>query len=238
MVKHTEHKTEKSLKEQYMESQKNAFFREVEEDVKAEKISLIWNKYKTYIISIIVIILSITIAKNWYNNYKAKVSLEQAKKFERIISATNVTNEGKILELTEFAKNAKFGYKDIAYLNIYSMQIETGKYEDAINSLNTLIDDATDDTFKNIAIIKLATLSSSIPTKDLQKVKEELERISSRKPFYPVAQFTLGTIYVKQNELAKAKEIFEELTNSTNIPVSLKAQSLSVLNYIKSAEGK
>ena len=58
-----------SLKEQYLESQKNAFFREVQEDVQAEQLSKIWNKYKNYIITIIAIILAITIAKNWFIAY-------------------------------------------------------------------------------------------------------------------------------------------------------------------------
>ena len=47
-------KSEKSLKEQYIESQKNAFFREVQEDVQAEKVAIFWHKYKRYIITTII----------------------------------------------------------------------------------------------------------------------------------------------------------------------------------------
>lgn len=226
-----------SLKEQYIESQKNAFFREVQEDVQAEQISKIWNKYKNHIIAIITIILFISIAKNWFISYKKNVNLKNAKQFEQIISK-NSTPDVKISELQEFTKTAKFGYKDIAYFNIYSIQMENKKYNDAIDTLNEIIKNASDDTFENLAIIKLGTLLSSLPEKDLVSVKKQLSGIGSSKALSPVAKFVLGTIYVKENNFTEAQKIFENLTDNVNLPVSLKSQSLTLLNYIKSATAK
>lgn len=234
----TEKKEVKSLKEQYMESQKNAFFREVAEEVKAEKISIIWNTYKNYIIGVIVVILGITICNNWYENYKKETSLKEAKKFERILSAKNTSVDGKILELKEFANTAKFGYRDVAYFNIYSMQIENQKIEDAIQTLQTIIDNSTDNTFKNLAIVKLGNLISSIPENKIENVKTMLSGIGKKQPFYATAQFVLGTIYIRENNLASAQKIFEEITDNESLPISLKSESLNILNFVKASEAK
>ncbi|MCR5506336.1 MAG: tetratricopeptide repeat protein [bacterium] len=227
-----------SLKEQYIESQKNAFFREVQEDVQAEQLSKIWQKYKNYIIAIIVIVLAITIAKNWFIAYKKDVSIKNAKQFEQIMSKKGSSIDSRIDELKEFAKSAKFGYRDIAYFNAYSMQIENKKYSDAIDTLDEIIKNSSDDVFKDLAIIKLGTLLSSLSGKDLTAVKKSLTNIRSSKPLSATSKFVLGSIYVKENNFASAQKIFEELSDDINLPISLKSQSLTLLNYIKSAKIK
>lgn len=230
-------KSEKSLKEQYIESQKNAFFREVQEDVQAEKVAIFWHKYKRYIITTIIAILLITITKNWYLNYKLNTSMKQAIVFEKIISA-NVSADNKIIELEDFAKSAKFGYRDIAYFNIYSLAIENKNYETAIKTLEKITNNSSDTTFKNLAVLKIGSLVSSLPEKDFTKIEKSLEKIGKKEPFYNISQFILGSIYVKQNKLTQAKEIFEKISNDFSAPVSVKSQSLTMLNYIKSNQSK
>ncbi|MBR1544794.1 MAG: tetratricopeptide repeat protein, partial [Alphaproteobacteria bacterium] len=193
---------------------------------------------KNYIISVITIVLLVTISKNWYIAYKKDVSIKNAKKFEQIISKKDLSTDARIDELKEFAKTAKFGYKDIAYFNIYSMQIENKKYSDAIDTLDEIIKNSSDDSFKNLAIIKFGTLLSSLSGKDLTSAKKYLSNIGSSKPLSATSKFALGSIYLKENNFDAAQKIFEDLSDDINLPVSLKSQSLTLLNYIKSAKIK
>ena len=234
-------KQEKSLKEQYIEMQQKAFIREVNEDVRTQKLLEIWNKFKYYIIATIVIVLSFTIINNMYEANKKEVSLEQAKVFERIISNPTVSTDGKILELSNFAKTAKYGYRDIAYFNIYSLQIENKKVSDAIKTLKTLIDNATDKSFKNLAILKLATLNYSqkeITEADKTEIIKMLSKISASNPLYFSAQYVLGTIYISENNLNLAKTTFERIVEDEKAPVGIKSQGISMLNFIKSKTAK
>lgn len=232
---------EKSLKEQYIESQQNAFIREVNEEVRTEKAILFWNKYKYYIISVIVLVLGITIAKNVYESNKASTGLKQAETFERIMSNNSVSTRGKILELMDFAKVAKYGYRDIAYFNIYSMQIETDDVSGAIQTLKTLISDATDSSFKDLAILKLAALDFSqknITEAEKSEVIKLLSKISASKPFYFSAQYILGVIYISQGNTNLAKTTFDRIVENEKAPVGIKSQSLNMLNFIKSQTAK
>ena len=232
---------EKSLKEQYIESQQNAFIREVNEEVRTEKAILFWNKYKNYMMSVIVIVLGITIAKNVYENNKIKTGLKQAETFERIMSNNTISTRGKVLELMDFAKVAKYGYRDIAYFNIYSMQIEMNDIPAAIQTLKTLISDATDSSFKDLAILKLAALDfaqQNITEADKTEVIKLLSKISASKPFYFSAQYILGVIYISQGNTNLAKTTFDRIVENEKAPVGIKSQSLSMLNFIKSQTAK
>ena len=229
---------EKSLKEQYMESQKNAFFREVEEDVKAERVAIFWNKYKAYILSVIAFVLVWAVVYNWYEDYKNRTVLGEAKKFERILSDVRTTSEGKALELKTFAKEAKFGYRDIAYFNAYSLEMEAGKYDDAIATLESLVSESSDKSFENIALVKLASLVSSMEKGDMTKVRDRLLSIGKSKPLFATAQFVLGSMYLKERKFDEAKAIFDKIADDESLPISLKSESLTMLNFIKSNVAK
>lgn len=232
---------EKSLKDQYIESQQRAFIREVNEEVRTEKAILFWNKYKYFIIGTIVIILAITITKNVYENNKKETSLKQATAFEKIMSNNTISTSGKILELKEFAKKAKYGYRDIAYFNIYSMQIEEKDIPAAIETLRTIIKTATDTTFKDLAILKLATLNfaqTDITEESKTEIIKLLSKISASKPFYFSAQYVLGIIYISQNNPNLAKTTFDRIVENEKAPIGIKSQSLNMLNFIKSQTAK
>ena len=231
---------EKSLKDQYIESQQRAFIREVNEDVRTEKAILFWNKYKYYIIGIIVLILAITISKNVYESNKKETSLKQAVVFERIMS-NKTSSVDKIKELEEFAKSAKYGYRDIAYFNIYSMQLESGDIASAIDTLKTIIKKATDSSFKDLAILKLATLNfaqNDITDSQKTEIIKLLSKISASKPFYFSAQFVLGVIYISQNNPNLAKTTCDRIVENEKTPIGLKSQSLNMLNFLKSQTAK
>lgn len=231
---------EKSLKDQYMDSQQRAFFREVSEDIRTEKAILFWNKYKYYIIGIIVVILAITITKNVYESNKKETSLKQAIAFERIMSNNSSYTE-RLKQLEDFAKSAKYGYRDIAYFNIYSMQIENGDTASAINTLKTIIKRTTDSSFKDLAILKLATLNfaqNNITDSQKTEIIKLLSKISASKPFYFSAQFVLGVIYISQNNPNLAKTTFDRIVENEKTPIGLKSQSLNMLNFLKSQTSK
>lgn len=232
---------EKSLKEQYIEIQQKAFMREVNEEVRAEKLSIFWHKYKYYIAAVIVVVLVIVIAHNAYQDNKDKVSFEQAKQVETILSNTDTPNDVKISQLQEFAKNAKFGYLDIVNFNVYSMQIENGEVDNAIITLKGQIEDATDATFRDLAVIKLAQITianKDLASDEVKNVISLLSEVSANKPLHFSAQYVLGTIYIKQNNLNLAKTTFDRIVENEKAPIGIKSQSLNMLNFIKSMNAK
>lgn len=231
--KQDENNKYKSLNTTYLENQQRAFCREVDEDVQNENLIKFWQKNKIYIISVITIILSYSIINNLYKNYKTKKSLEEAKTFETIISNNTISNSGKILELEKLTNTAKFGYKEIAYFNIYSLQMEEKKFEDAEKTLKTIINKTTNKDFKNLSIIKLASLNYPNKKTTMNEIKNLLSHIYKNEAFYNIAQFILGSIYIEEKDFTKAKSIFEKLTNS-NIPEEIKAESKSMLQFINS----
>jgi hypothetical protein len=150
-----------------------------------------------------------------------------------------ISDEGRILELSEFVKTAEYGYRDAAYFDIHALQVEKGRPDEAIRTLETIIETASDEAFKNLAILKLALTREYTETKDgMDKSVRLLERIRSSGPFYHSALVVLAMLYIKQGELAKADDSLGKLLGDEGAPPSLRTQAESLRGYVKSMRAK
>jgi hypothetical protein len=225
----------KSLKEQYIEIQQNAFMREVDGDVKADRLKRVWDRCHYYIIGAIVVVLSWVVIVNWREASKKRAGVAQAEKFERIISNPATSSEGKILELKDFAKDAKYGYRDVALFNAYSLEIENKKASDAIATLKVLAETAGTETYRNLAALKLAGIPEFTNSDGgMESAAEMLSGIGRREPFYHAARLRLAALYIRQDKDGEAREILENLVSDERAPAGIKSGGLSMLGFLKS----
>ena len=118
--------------------------------------------------------------------------------------------------------------------------MEEKKYEDAKKTLQDIINTSKNKTFKNIAIIKFASLRSILKFKETDKITTYtyLNMIKQSEPFYNTAQFIIGSMNIEENKFNEAKTIFEKLVklDSFNpiIPNSIRSEAQTMLNFINS----
>ncbi|MDR2098622.1 MAG: tetratricopeptide repeat protein [Rickettsiales bacterium] len=229
----------KSLKEQYVEMQQKAFLREMDDDdVKADRLKRVWDRWHYYIIGAAVAVVSWAVMANWRETSKRRAGMEQAEKFERIISNPVTSNEGKILELKDFAKDARYGYRDIALFNAYSLEMESGKAAGAIATLENLAATAGGETYRNLAAVKLAGMPGFADSGGGEAAEKMLSGIGRREPFYYAARLRLAALYIRRDRNGEAKEILEGLVSDERAPAGIKSGGLSMLGFLKSKTAK
>lgn len=235
----TKGKDGKSLRERYMEAQQNAFIREVDDAVKVGRAAEFWHRWKHYITAAVALVLATAVIKNAYDERRERVVLDQAQRFERIMGNPSISDEGRILELSEFVKTAEHGYRDIAYFDIHALQVGKGRSEDAIKTLETVIGTASDDAFRNLAVIKLALTREYTDTGEgMEKSVRLLSKIKPSHPFGHSALVTLAMLHIRRGDLAKADEELDRLLAAEDAPQSIRSQAESLKGYVKSMRAK
>jgi hypothetical protein len=222
-----------------MEAERSAFIREVDDAVKVGRAAEFWHRWKHYIIAAIAMVLAAAVAKNAYDERRGRVVLDQARRFERIMGNPAISDEGRILELSEFARTAEHGYRDIAYFDIHALQAGKGRTGDAIKTLETIIDTASDEAFRNLAILKLALTREYTETGEgMDESVRLLSKIKPAHPFRHSALVVLAMLHIRRGDLADADGTLDKILGEDGVPPGIKSQAESLKGYIKSMRAK
>jgi hypothetical protein len=224
----------KSLRERYEESQQNAFMREVGEAVRADRVRNVWNRWKYWMG---LAVAAVVVSTVWYNVNSARrrhKAAEQAARFEAIIGDGRV----KISDLADFASTAEYGYRDIAYQNLYSARMDNKDAAKAIEALKAAYASATNEAHKNVALVKLMSLPSFDADPENAKYFKRLLDIGRSDPMYAMARVTAASIYATRGDLVRAREMLDELDAKADAPIGVKALALEIRNYIAAVETK
>jgi len=126
------------------------------------------------------------------------------------------TNEEKlnaaIEKLEVFKKNHKSSkLVVIANLNIANSYYELSKFKEAISYYDKFITATTDDTLKEVALLRKGMAYKEL--KDYDKAISTLEKLNSSKNSYiaPASLFQMGEVYTLKKDTAKAKTFFERI---------------------------
>ena len=169
-------------------------FQEVEEDIREEKYKTIWNRYKYYFISIILIIVMGVAFNAFLKQQSIKKVSERSEKFFDAISLVDEDSEQAILLLNDFSKTEE---KSSEYNVILSLFMEAAIKREKKDFSGAL------DIYKNVALKKVddfyidyANLSSSEVLISMKNVDEAINLLENlilkSSPLSLIAQEYLG----------------------------------------------
>ena len=204
--------------------------RQVDEDLRKERLSNLWKKYGIYFIAVITIIVVTTIGFQ-FKVYSDKSDNE--KLVEMYISSTNIKNMNEqILSLENMVNSQNNFLSGLAQLKIINLQIESGLINEAVIGLENIINNVT---FEPI-IIELATyylLMVKINEFSEDKFMSYLnyEKIQESKFSFLFQEL----IYIKkllENKDEEARKGFDELIKSTNVPFDIKIRAEKFIEIV------
>ena len=204
--------------------------RQVDEDLKKEKLSNLFKKYGLYIILAIVIIIGSVIG------YQASVSMEKSKNeklIEKYIKATNSKNISEQYSLLDELIIANNNYiSSIAELKIANFKVENGNIKEGILDLEKIADDEKyDPIIRDLAtyFLLLLKIDNSSEEEFMSYITDDRINNSNFKYLFneliSFKKFILG----KEEE---SKKNFQYLIDTPGVPTEIKIRADKFIEII------
>ena len=204
-------------------------FRQVDEDLRKDRLKHLWQKYGLYLILVIVLVLlSVT-------GFQLKKSFDVSnneKIVETYINAVNkIDNKDTIIELENIIKKDNSYISGLAELKISSLLIENDMPIEAFDRLEKISkNEAYDQVVTQFAnyLILLQTLEINDQVNQELNNRNKIEENS----FTHLNSELLGIKYLLSGEKEKSKKQFEAIINNPAAPLDIKIRSNKFLELI------
>lgn len=212
----------------------DAFIREIDEDLKNEKLKKIWDKYGLFIILSVIILVSAAVSIETFKSWNEKRNQEFSNAYAY---ALNLQNQGRYAEaldiLSNMEKSKRGVYSDIAQIQMANIKLEQGKTEEAIAILdNAAKNEDFNPQIREIATIKLASYKLDYaPTEELQKMLQPF--VETQGTWTNVAKELLAMLAIREGDFTKSRELYQQISVAENTPEALKTRALDMLNVLE-----
>jgi hypothetical protein len=135
------------------EAEQNALIREVDEDLRQERLERLWKAYGKYVIAACVAVVAAVGGNEYWKHYQAQQLDRDSTTFQSALDRLNAGNPAEAGQILEgFTGDAAAGYKDLGRLASAAAQAKAGDRKSAIASYDSLAEDsATDESVAKIA---------------------------------------------------------------------------------------
>ena len=201
--------------------------RQIDEDLRREKLSKIWNKYGLYAVSTIIVIVFTVIG------YQLNVSISKSKNeilVETFIKATNDNNFIEQIPLYEEIISSNNEYlSGLAALRTSNLQVQNGNIEEGYSTLEKIAENIEYD----IIIRDLATyLLFMAKMEDPDDLASNLNLTNERIESSPFKYSFLEIIAVRKlilGDYAEAKKDFEDLISNLDLPIEIRNRAIKFI---------
>ena len=201
--------------------------RQIDEDLRREKLSKLWNKYGLYAVSTIIVIVFTVIG------YQLNVSISKSKNeilVETFIKATNDNNFIKQIPLYEEIISSNNEYlSGLAALRTSNLQVQNGNIEEGYSTLEKIAENIEYD----VVIRDLATyLLFMAKMEDPDDLASNLNLTNERIESSPFKYSFLEIIAVRKlilGDYAEAKKDFEDLISNLDLPIEIRNRAMKFI---------
>jgi len=178
------------------------------EEEQVEKIQNIWNSYKWVIILVIIVLLGMYFAYNFYSDQKVKNTAQASELYQEIL-ITKLTDIDSITEkvtlLKKGSSNTPYASRSAIYLSkLYS---QDNNNEAAIKELIWASENTPEESIKSIANYLLANIYLVTDKfDDAMMAAKKIDTIG----FQTLTKDIIGDIYLKQDNKEEARKSYIE----------------------------
>jgi len=208
-------------------------FREVEEDVRRERLEKFWKRYGYYVIALVVLVLAGVAGWQYWERQKAQERLALSEAFvaaQRISDPTLAANA-----FSQIAKQATGGYGLLARMAQANALYATGQLKSALDIYRQL---GTDDKGEigNAARLRAAwIIAATAPRKELEDLLMPLN--SEGSAWQPMAREVLAFSDFRAAKIKPSSEAFRALSEDARAPEGLRNRSRAMALFLENGGG-
>jgi len=212
------------------------FFREVDEDVRRERVIQFWKKYRIAIIGLAIGAVAATAAFRMYETARINRANQAGARYE---SALRSARDGKTAEamaaFESLAKDGPKGYADLASLRAAD-EVAARDPKAGIAAYETLIADRDyTKSFQDVAHLRAAWLR--LDRDDPQELEQKLAPLAGPAFTYRNSiRELLGLAALKRKDFAAAGRWFEAISADFQAPQALRQRADAFLGIVQSSK--
>jgi hypothetical protein len=212
-------------------------FREVEEDVRRERLEKIWKEYGDYIVAAAALLILAAAAFRLWTYYEAR---ERARASDQYLAAEQLIESGQARAAAQtFARlgqNAPGGYAKLSQLQSANALSAAGNTSEALAIYRRLAADS-DEMISAIARIRAAwILVESAPKSEVQSMIGALAADAS--PWKQVAREILAYADYRAGATKQAFAEFQAIANDNKSPNGVRGRSRAMATFLAAGAGQ
>jgi len=219
-----------------MADQTDTFMREVQEEMRREKLAVLWDKYGILFVGLAALLI-IGVASYQYAQYSSRIAREAAGlQFE---TATRLAAEGKPQEAHQafetMIKSAPSGYGALARLRNAGALASEGKRDEAVAAYDAAAKDTgVDPLLRDFAALQAALLR--VDAADWTEMQNRLKDLAvDGNAWRAPARELLGLAAMKAGNQDEARKAFEQILADTSAPPGMGERARILMTILTEA---
>lgn len=208
----------------------DAFIREIDEEIKNDRIKKLWDQYGLFIILFVIAAVSAAVSYETFKSWKEKRNQQYSNSYAYALNLQNQGRYAESLEVLEKMKEADNGiYSDVAEIQIANILVDQGKTNEAVKILEEVVNKKSfNKQMRDVATIKLASYKlDTAPSEEIRKLI--VPYTESENSWTNIARELLAMLAVRDADFAQAKKLYNDIANSTGATETLKARAKDML---------
>jgi len=220
-----------------MANNDDGLLREVEEELRRERLEKLWKQYGTYIIAAAAFIVLGVAGYKFLEARRISIAEEAGAQYE---DALGLAADGKVgsatKEFEKLADEAPNGYQALARLQLAGILLKEGKKDEALKSYEALSsDDGADSLLRDFAALQAASLR--LGEADWTEMQNRLNGLAGDdSPWRYSARELLGLAALKAGKPDEARSALQPLLADDKAPPSIVERAQIVLAEIAAAD--
>ena len=211
----------------------DSFMREVEDELRSDKVSDFWKKYKFLVIGGAIAIVIGTAGYRFWDSYAQKVAGASGDQF---LSAIELSNEGKhdeaITQLEALSKDGAGEYPALAQIRLAAEYAKKGDPQKAVEAFDAIANDTSfNETLRKVARLRAGLILVDHGTYD--EVSDRLQLMSETgKSFRHSAREGLGLSAWEAEKYDDALVWFQSIADDQGAPNGITARAGVMLQLL------
>lgn len=206
-------------------------FNEVEEDIRKQRLELLWKKFGKFLIAGAVGAMIITGVVSYSKN--AKIARETAATtafLDAIEDMHGMTSEDAAVALSEFADDSPEGIAMLARFAAAGRAADAGNIEEATRLYDMISDDmSVPQIYKDMSAIEAILVL--FDTADVEEIGRRIDNIAATPYFQLTLAELRAMLKVKDGDLYGAEIAFEAISMNENAPAPQRDRARNLSNY-------
>lgn len=210
----------------------DSFIREVNEQIRQERLSTFWQRFGKFVIAGVVVAVLATIGYVLWEHYRGvQAAADGDRYFAAVDLATAGDTQGSVAAFEGLVADGVGAYPHLARLRIASTLAASGDRVGALARLDEVASSGAPQPLRDVAAIRAAYLLVDDGTPD--DVRQRVERLTNEAEVlrHP-AREALGLSFWRSGDGAAARPFFQQITEDLSAPQGLSQRARLMLEVI------